>query len=217
MVVKTSGGVIARSPPKAGDEAISVPGQPLFTTAAGEDSVARFLKAFRKFEETAILNAAIFFFFVSFAWMFLEAIARQVFAHSFPESEEIVLFSLMWAILLSLAQGGRNGAHIRIDLFVGKLPSTGRKLLEVITSLLSLFYSSVILYSSIQVIPHLKRTGLVSYSPMELPMWIINLSILVGSLLLSFFYLESAVRGIMALRVKAEEPSVVLGVEGGSG
>ena len=162
------------------------------------------LKVWRIIEQDVILNIATVFFMISFGWMLLEALSRQLLSYSFPISEEIVVYGLMWAALLSIAQGGRAGVHIRIDLIVGYLPKSWQKGLSVVTLSLSFLYCLIILGSSFQVIPHLKAIGLVSYSPLEWPMWMVTLCISIGSFLLCLFYLECAIKEILSLRERGK-------------
>ncbi len=157
------------------------------------------LRVLSVIEQVVIPHIAIILFAISFGWMFMEAMSRQIFSYSFPISEEIVLFSLMWAMLLSFAQGGRRRVHIRIDLVVGHLPRAWQKGLSIATAGLSLIYCLLILISSALATAHLKRINLLSYSPLEFPMWIVNLSILIGSFLLCSFYLECLIKEVFSL------------------
>ena len=163
----------------------------------------KLITGWRFFEQNLIPNIATILFAISFGWMLFEALARRIFSYSYAISEEIVLFSLMWAVLLSLGQAGRKGFHIRIDMVFERLPKSWQKGVSIVTSGLSLFYSSLILISTALVIPHLKAMKLVSYTPLELPMWIVNLGVLIGAILLCTFYLESLIKEFLSLRGNA--------------
>lgn len=157
----------------------------------------KLIRAWTFFEQNLIPNIATAFFALSFGWMLLEALARRIFSYSFTISEEVVVFSLMWGVLLSLATAGRKGYHIWIDLVFDYLPKRVQKGLAIVTLGLSFTYCLIILISSAKVIPHLKSTNLVSYTPLELPMWMVNLSILIGAFLLCCFYFECFLKEIL--------------------
>lgn len=139
-------------------------------------------------ESTLIPNIGVIFFIISAIWMFIESLSRQLFSRSFAISEEVILFSLIWAIFLTLAQSGREGYHIYADLFVRNLPVRIKKIVNIITFILSLGYSILIFLSAVKFIPHLYKTKVISSSPLQLPMWLVLTVIPIGAMLLSIYY-----------------------------
>jgi len=151
------------------------------------------VKVLKYINEKSIPAIGTAFFCLSIVWMFVEAISRQLFSHSFAISEEIVIFSLAWAILLTLAQAGRKGYHISVSLFISKMSPKTRNLVNLITSCLSICYCALILVSSLKFIPHLYAIRVISDSPLQLPMWIVYMAIPVGAILLILFYFEKTI------------------------
>ena len=150
-------------------------------------------KVLKYINEKVILSIGTVLFGLSAVWMLVEALSRQLFACSFAISEEIVIFSLAWAILLTLAQAGRKGYHIAVDLFTGKMPPKIKRAVNITISCLSIGYCALILVSSLKFIPHLYAIGVISESPLQLPMWIVYMAVPVGSILLILFYFERVV------------------------
>lgn len=144
-----------------------------------------------KFIERKVFpSIGVAFFTLSVVWMLVESISRQL-GHSFEVSEEVILFSLAWAIFLSLAQSGRENFHIDVDLVFRLLPQRVKHVVKSVTLLLSVFYCVIILVSSLKFIPHLYAGRIGSSSSLELPMWLVYCAIPIGAVLLAFYYLEN--------------------------
>jgi len=144
-------------------------------------------------EDRLFPNIAVVFFLVSISWMLLEALSRSIFSKSFAISEEVTTFTMMWAILFSLAQAGKQGNHIKLDLVLNLLPKPVVFFLNVVTSCLGLLFSLSILYSLYLYMPHLYNIGLASHSPMRLPMWIVYSSMPIGAVLLCLYFIRDMI------------------------
>jgi TRAP-type C4-dicarboxylate transport system permease small subunit len=148
------------------------------------------LKTLKYLERKIIPALGVLLFAFSVTWMLTEALCREFFRKSFAVSEELIVFTLMWAIFLTLAQSGREEYHISVDLFTRRMSPGFRNLVGLITAVLSLFYVVILLTASVQFISHLYKMGFISESPLQLPMWFVCLSVTVGAVLLSFHYFE---------------------------
>jgi len=157
------------------------------------DEVKNMKKGLIWVERSLIPNVATGFFLISCATMFVEAMSRRAFSHSFVESEEIICYTLVWAIFLSLAESGRSGCHIRISLLVSKSSPVVRKVINCFNALAGFIYSTILTVSSVGVVLHLKGAGIVSYSPMRFPLWILFLVLIFGGILLAIYYIEKMV------------------------
>lgn len=67
--------------------------------------------------------------------VFLQVIARFIFAHPFTWSEELSRYLFVWISLLGAAWCGRRHLHIRMTIVINKLPPTMIRLLQIIISL----------------------------------------------------------------------------------
>jgi TRAP-type C4-dicarboxylate transport system permease small subunit len=151
---------------------------------------ASLIKGLYYLERKIIPGLGVCLFGISVTWMLAEALCREFFSKSFAISEEFIVFTLMWAIFLNLAQSGREKYHISVDLFTRKMPAVIKGIVSILTSVLSLSYAVILTIASVQFIRHLYKMGFISESPLQLPMWIVCLSVAVGAVLLSFYYLE---------------------------
>jgi TRAP-type C4-dicarboxylate transport system permease small subunit len=148
------------------------------------------IKTLKYLERKILPGLGVFLFAFSVTWMLAEALCREFFAKSFAISEELIVFTLMWAVFLNLAQSGREKYHISVDLFTRRMPSKIRDMVGILKAVLSLFYAVILIIASVQFISHLYRMGFISESPLQLPMWIVCLSVAIGAVLLSFYYFE---------------------------
>lgn len=154
-------------------------------------------------ERRVIPNIGVAFFTLAVTWMLIEASSRQLFHRSFEISEEVVMFSLAWAIFLTLAQSGRENFHIDVDLVFRVLPAGVKRVVRSITLLLSAFYSLLVVFSAVKFIPHLYANRIISSSSMELPLWAVYLAIPIGGLLLALYYLETFFSRLSTKRTKS--------------
>lgn len=136
---------------------------------------------------------AVSFFALAFVWMTLEAVARRFFNHSIEFSDEVVTFALLIAVFLYLAQAGREGRHVSIDLLVGRLGEKNRFYFGLFAAVMGLLWGLALFASSLKFIPHLLAGNVVSSSSLRLPLWAVYTVLLLGGLLLALFYLESIV------------------------
>lgn len=143
-----------------------------------------------------VMGVAITLFSFSCIWMLFESLSRAIFSKSYAISEEVVVFTLFWAIFLALAETGRAGFHIKVDFVVNKLNKKIKWLVKAIASILGCVYCILMAYSAYIFIKHLYKMELISESPLQLPMWAVCLSIVIGSLLMSIFYVEELTKSI---------------------
>ena len=152
--------------------------------------IASLMKTLMRLERKILPGLGVLLFAFSVTWMLIEALSREFFRKSFAVSEELIVFSLMWAVFLTLAQSGREHYHISVDLFTSKIPPKYRILVDIITSALSLVFMIILLIASIQFVCHLYRMGFISESPLQVPMWLVFLSVIIASVLLCLHYIE---------------------------
>ncbi|MCP1146220.1 TRAP transporter small permease [Lysinibacillus endophyticus] len=156
-------------------------------------------------EENLLANLSVILFSISLLWMLFEATARFLFSYSINASEEIVTFGIFGAIMLSLAEAGKKGYHIRIDLVLERLPKKVITLLEIINRVFGCVFAVIILYSSYLYIPFLYEMGTSSASTMRLPMWLVYSVIPVGGGLLLLYYFRELVGHIKDFFQKEEK------------
>lgn len=148
------------------------------------------------FQEKIVDTIAVILFFVSAGWMIIEALSRQFLNKSFAISEELVVFSLVWAVLLTLGSSGRMGYHVSLDLVTRNFKGKFKKINNIVITLVSIFYTLFIVYVGVQYVGHLLNTGTTSHSPMKLPMGYVLMVVPIGMGLLFWYYFKSLIKQI---------------------
>jgi TRAP-type C4-dicarboxylate transport system permease small subunit len=152
------------------------------------------LKIINFIEEKIITNAAVALFIFSCLWMLVEGISRQFFSKSFSVSEEVVVFSLIWAIFLTLGQSGKEGNHIFVDLFVVKFGPKLKKVTSIINSIIGVLYGCFLIYVGFSYIQHLLSTGITSHSSLRLPMGYVYLVVPIGMAFFALYYFRNLLK-----------------------
>lgn len=103
------------------------------------------MKILNFIENKIIVPIAVSLFMFSCIWMLIEAISRRFFNTSYNFSEELVIYSLIWAIFLTLGIGGKKQVHITVDLLTTKMGVQSQRLTKIFNSLIGIVYSSFII------------------------------------------------------------------------
>lgn len=117
--------------------------------------------------------------------IFAEVLSRYIFQTSIPWSEELGRFLFIWVTFVGAIIAGRNNEHIGIDFFQNILGVKLKKIVKIISLLITSFFFGMLAYLGISVFGKLMSQT----SPaMELPIGIPYLGIIIGSLMLSLLY-----------------------------
>lgn len=124
-------------------------------------------------------------FFLIGAMIAYEVVARYAFNAPTIWAEEMSRFCQIWAVYLAAAYVLRHGHLIRITLFIGLLPPAGRRLAEAF---------SLVVIAAVAIVAIIYGTGAVhesialdrnSSTMLEVPMWMSEIAIPLGCLLLT--------------------------------
>jgi len=106
----------------------------------------------KKYLEKSIDIICSFFFFTIFALALAQIFMRWIVKSPFMWSEELIRLMYVWICYLGWTLAMRNKTHIKINLFVMKLPPLGRKILETINCLLVIIFSVFMIFYGIKLI-----------------------------------------------------------------
>ncbi|MEM5786728.1 MAG: TRAP transporter small permease [Syntrophobacteraceae bacterium] len=82
-----------------------------------------------------------------------EVFLRYVFGMSLIVTEELSRYLMVWVVFLAAALAIRDGAHIRINAFVGILPGRVRFAVELFAQFLVIVFSIVLTIQGIKILP----------------------------------------------------------------
>src|SRR5699024_10334587 len=141
--------------------------------------------------ENLLLLISLILLFIMMLIITFSVIGRSFFNHPFAWSVEFSEYILLYITLLSAPWILRNGAHVKLEMFVDMLPNKTKNVIYVLTLLLSAFACFILsIFSFEYMIDHyIKET--VMYKLVQLPKYILYIPIFVGSfvLLLRFIIL----------------------------
>ena len=114
--------------------------------------------------------------------MFIQVVMRYLFKNSLSWSEEISRYFFIWMTFLGMSYGLQTKSHLRIDFFENFFPIL-RKPFEYIGDIFFVGFSIYMLSPSVGVLQMLWKTYQTSPA-MEIPMFFVYLSLLVGFILI---------------------------------
>ncbi|MDY0235804.1 MAG: TRAP transporter small permease [Gudongella sp.] len=110
--------------------------------------------------------------------MMTQVVARTVFS-SMSWPEEFSRYCYIWTVFLSLGYTIKKGNMLRVGLLMDLLPHKLRKSMEILTNLIMLALFGILFYYSIVYTNKIRITGQTSPA-MQIPMWIMYLSTIIG-------------------------------------
>jgi C4-dicarboxylate transporter DctQ subunit len=102
---------------------------------------------------------------------------------------EATLYMFGWMVLLGIAYGVREGAHIGVDVWVKKLPPRGRRLAGLLGAVACIGYAVLMLIGSASYLRTLYTLG-VEAEDLPIQRWVLLLALPLGFGLLLWRLLE---------------------------
>lgn len=117
-------------------------------------------------------------------------------------TEELSRYFLAGIVAFGTPLVARRDQYIRVDMLLNKFPLKVRRIWLMILNLMVAIFLAVTAYYAISYI----KVGALQTSPvLNIPMWIIFSSVLVGPALTSLFFLEKVLDGFKELREEGNE------------
>lgn len=122
-----------------------------------------------------------------------EVVARSLFDHSFEFMEEVSGYLLVAITFLAAADSFASGSFMRVDVIYGRLsPGTQRRLDRALAVLASLL-CAVIAWYLVKLVWSSFHNGVVSPGRFAVPLWIPQLAMVIGVVLLAVACIRHAV------------------------
>jgi TRAP-type C4-dicarboxylate transport system permease small subunit len=118
-------------------------------------------------------------FVIMMCGVLIQVGGRYAFNYSISGTEETARFAQVWMVLFGAGVAMRLGRHVAIDVLVTCLPVALSRVLNVLIVAGSLWFLSLVVIGTLPLI----EVGKFETSPaLQLPMWIMYLSLIVGSI-----------------------------------
>ncbi|AER65964.1 Tripartite ATP-independent periplasmic transporter DctQ component [Thermovirga lienii DSM 17291] len=126
--------------------------------------------------------------------LFYEVVARYCFNSPTIWTQEVSIYIFIWTMLAGAAYTLQIGKHVRIDLILIHLSPRTQIFLEIITSVLGMFFSAYVATQGWDMVQASLKYQKLSATPLRVPIWIPQLAIFIGFSLLAleFFILVCA-------------------------
>ncbi|MFA7550693.1 MAG: TRAP transporter small permease, partial [Sedimentibacter sp.] len=134
--------------------------------------------------------------------MMAQIIARNV-VNSMTWPEEFSRYCYIWTVFLSLGYTIKKGNMLKVGIIMDLLPQKVRRTIEILVNIIILAVFVVFFRYSITYTNILRTTGQLSPA-MQIPMWIMYLSTIIGFGLASIRSAQEIVSNVRNFNVKAE-------------
>ena len=106
-------------------------------------------------------------------------------------AQELCIYMFIWMAKFGAAYGVRTGIHVGVDVLVNLLPPASRKQVIVFSLLCGALFTGVVAVFGGSFVDQMYQTGQQS-NDLEVPMWIVYLTLPLGSGLMCFRFLQVA-------------------------
>lgn len=123
--------------------------------------------------------------------LFVNVALRYVFSASTSWAEEFIKYLMIWITFIGGSICVREGAHIRMDFLLCKLPKSARSMADRVVYVLSALFCGAMAFYGGQIVAFTVKTGQVSPA-LKIPMWIVYLAIPIGCALMMTRFFQRA-------------------------
>lgn len=141
-------------------------------------------KLFAKFEKGFLAGGII----VTSLLLFVNVLMRYVFLMPIYWAEEFVRYLMVWMIFIGASQVAVGGGHVSVDIVPRLLSKRANEFLAFFVNIVAILFCLVLSYYSLGQALRVKAAGQISPA-MEMPMWIVYLSIPLGTFLMLLRYI----------------------------
>ena len=121
----------------------------------------------------------------------LHAIYSWLAARDLSWAQELCIYMFIWMAKFGAAYGVRTGIHVGVDVLVNMLPPASRKKVIVFSLLCGALFTGIVAVFGGSFVDQMYQTGQQS-NDLEAPMWIVYLTLPLGSGLMCFRFLQVA-------------------------
>ncbi|MDR1796696.1 MAG: TRAP transporter small permease [Clostridiales Family XIII bacterium] len=130
------------------------------------------------------------FFLVVMTVLIISQIVCRIIGLPLSWTEELARYTFIWLIFISCAYAVKKRVHIKLDLFYLLANRKGKLILSVFSNCAFFFFSAVMMYWTIKSVYKLKEVNYQVSPAIGLPMWIANLALSIGFILMVYRLVE---------------------------
>jgi TRAP-type C4-dicarboxylate transport system permease small subunit len=142
----------------------------------------------------AAAGAAAAVFLAGIAALITAQIAARLLGMHLPASDDIAGWLMAASVFLALPYALTKGDHIRVTLLTSKLPQSWGHYFEILTALFGVGLTGFMAYNALAFVYNSYALGDVAMGELAVPMWIPQLPLAVGFLILFVAFVDFLVR-----------------------
>lgn len=143
---------------------------------------------------TLILSASVI--------LFANVIARYFFNLGLPWAEELVRYQIVWMVFLGASVAARQGIHIGVDILMKISPAPVARLIDLTIHAIAVVFCGFLVFYGAELIAQTRAFGQISPA-MQVPMWLVQLAIPVGSALMGVRFAQQFFRTLLGREQEA--------------
>ena len=136
----------------------------------------------------------------------LEVLLRSTIGFSFGFVDELVSYLVVFVTFFGVCVTFKNRALFKVEIFYERVPETARKVLDLIHSALALVLCFLLIYYAFFLISSSYSRGTVSPTKLETPLYIPQLIIPAGLVILVVFIFDFARARLFRAKTKQSTP-----------
>jgi C4-dicarboxylate transporter DctQ subunit len=136
--------------------------------------------------ERYFLGGTIFF---TSLLLLINVIMRYIFNNSIYWAEELVRYLMVWVIFVGAGQVAKHEGHITVDILYRSVPARAKLFLDYLVNVIAIIFCFILAYYGYLQMMRVYSSQQISPA-LELPMWLVYLSIPLGSLLMVIRYIS---------------------------
>lgn len=144
---------------------------------------------------------AAIFFSIGILLIFYGVVMRYIMNDPQAWVEEVSRYSLIWGVFLGFGLALKHNQHIQVDILYDKLNNTGKLIMNLIATGLSIVFCLIYTYYGYILVENRYTSGMVSLD-VGIPMWFVYLILPLSGVLFLLRFIE---RLVNILRRKDEE------------
>lgn len=153
----------------------------------------------------AAAGAAAAVFLASIAALISAQIAARLIGMHVPASDDIAGWLMAASVFLALPYALNKGDHIRVTLLTGKLPPVWQRAFEIATAIGGVGLTGFMAYNATAFVYKSYALGDVAMGELAIPMWIPQIPLAVGFVILFVAFIDMLVR-VLAGRAAIDKP-----------
>lgn len=119
-----------------------------------------------------------------------EIALRSLFSISMVGADEIASFAVIWSVFFTASLAVKRNIHVRIDVIFTLVPSSIGRWIDALGTVLSLIFTLYLTYAGWALVQESLMLGELTMTMLHLPVWIPQLIVPIGGLLLSLRLLQ---------------------------